>query len=112
MVRLVLRGGRWLFAAPLGSLWLCSRWHHEVLLVQVLLRAGQEGWSKGAWGERALLLLQQLQRQEPGSQGHQLQQLLLPPHLHTALPPLVEADMRRIMKILKKEYPEATTLPS
>lgn len=89
----------------LASLWLCSRWHYEVLFVQVLLRAGKEGRSQSARSERSLLLLKQLQREEPGFPSHHLRQLLLPPPLYFAVAPAVEADMRWGWK--KKEYPES-----
>lgn len=73
---------------------LCSRWHYEVLFVQVLLRTGKEGWIQSAWSERSVLLLEQLQCKEPGFKGHHLHELLLSAHLHTAVALTVEADMR------------------
>lgn len=91
----------------LGSMWLCSRWHYEVLFVQVLLRAGKEGRIQSAWSERSLLLLKQLQCKKPGFKSHHLRKLLLSPRLYIAVAPVVEADMRG-----EKKYPEATSLPS
>lgn len=81
-------------AGPFGSLWLCSRWHYEVLFVQVLLRAGKEGWIQSTWSERSVLLFKQLQCKEPGFKGHHLHELLLSPCLYTVVAPTVEADMR------------------
>lgn len=92
----------------MGSVWLCSRWGDEVLLVQVLLRAGEEGRIASARGECSLLLLQQLQRKKPGVQSHHLHQLHPSPHLHVAVAPAVEGDMKEEKK---KEYPETTNLP-
>lgn len=92
----------------LGSTWLCCRWRYEVLFVQVLLRAGKEGRVQGAWRERSLLLLKQLQCKKPGFKSHHLRELLLSPRLHVAVAPVVEADMRGG----EKEYPEATSPPS
>ena len=82
---------------------LCCRWRYEVLFVQVLLRAGEEGRIQGAWSERSLLLLKQLQCKKPSFEGHQLRELLLPPRLYVAVAPVDEADLRREKSIPKQQ---------
>lgn len=86
-----------------GSLWLCCRRRYEVLLVQLVLRAGKEGRIQSTWSERPVLLLQQLQRKKPGLQSQHLHELLLSPPLVLVLAPLAEADVRGRNKILKRQ---------
>lgn len=86
-----------------GSLWLCCRRRYEVLLLQLLLRAGKEGRIQSTWSERPVLLLQQLQRKKPGLQSQHLLELLLSPPPVLVLAPLAEADMRGKNKVLKQQ---------
>ncbi|EOB00165.1 Transforming acidic coiled-coil-containing protein 2 [Anas platyrhynchos] len=86
----------------------CRR-RYEVLLLQLLLRAGKEGRIQSTRSERPVLLLQQLQRKKPGLQSQHLLELLLSPPPVLVLAPLAEADMRGKNKSYRVNDPEWAT---